>query len=63
MTVAAAVVNVTKIMLLRGERGNLLSAKLQTSVSVRLNIAALAAIKACRASDINFVDAVISCVR
>jgi len=62
MTVAAAVVNVTKIMLLRGERGNLLSAK-QTSVSVRLNIAALAAIKACRASDINFVDAVISCVR
>jgi len=62
MTVAAAVVNVTKIMLLRGERGNLLSAK-QTRVSVRLNIAALAAIKACRASDINFVDAVISCVR
>lgn len=45
MTVAAAVVNVTKIMLLRGERGNLLSTK-QTRVSVRLNIAALAAIKA-----------------
>jgi len=62
MTVAAAVVNVTKIMLLRGERGNLLSTK-QTRVSVRLSIAALAAIKACRASDINFVDAVISCVR
>lgn len=62
MTVAAAVVNVRKIMLLRGERGNLLSTK-QTRVSVRLSIAALAAIKARRASDINFVDAVISCVR